>query len=48
VDCFWYKPASNTQARKLTYVRKVQSRSGTFIVGAGLYAEPESPAIEQP
>ena len=46
VDCFWYKPGNNTPARKQTSVRKVQSRSGTFVVGSGLFAEAESPAIE--
>jgi signal transduction histidine kinase len=45
LDCFWYKPGSNTSARKQTYVRKVQSGSDTFIVGSGLYSEPESPVI---
>lgn len=39
VEYYWYKPGSNTPARKLAYVRKVQSGSNTYIVGSGLYVE---------
>jgi signal transduction histidine kinase len=39
VDYYWYKPGSNTPARKQTYVRKVQSGQDTYIVGSGLYVE---------
>lgn len=37
VEYSWYKPGHNTPARKLTYVRKVQSGQDTYIVGSGLY-----------
>ena len=36
VDLCWYKPGSNTPARKQTYLRKVQSGQDTYIVGSGL------------
>jgi len=36
---WWYKPGQNTPARKLTFVRKVQSGGETYIVGSGFYAE---------
>lgn len=36
----WYKPGQNTPTRKQTYVRKVQSKDGTFLVGSGFYPEP--------
>ena len=39
VECYWYKPGSNTPARKQTYVRKVQSGRDTYIVGSGVYME---------
>jgi signal transduction histidine kinase len=39
LDIYWYKPGTNLPARKLTYVRKVQSGQQTFIVGSGLYME---------
>jgi signal transduction histidine kinase len=39
VDIYWYKPGSNTPARKQTYVRKVQSGQDTYIVGSGVYLE---------
>jgi signal transduction histidine kinase len=39
VDLYWYKPGSNTPARKLTYVRRVQSDGTTYIVGSGVYME---------
>lgn len=35
----WYKPGSNTPARKLTYVQKVQAGEDVFIVGSGIYME---------
>lgn len=38
LDLYWYQPGDNRPARKLTYVRKVQSANETFIVGSGLYA----------
>ena len=41
VDYFWYKPGDNTPTRKLTFVRKVQSGTDTYIVGSGLYTEEE-------
>jgi signal transduction histidine kinase len=37
LECYWYKPGSNTQARRRTYVKKVQSVDGTYIVGSGFY-----------
>jgi signal transduction histidine kinase len=39
LDLYWYKPGQNTPARKLTFVRKVQSGEETYIVGSGFYAE---------
>ncbi len=39
LDIYWYKPGTNIPARKLTYVRKVQSGQATYIVGSGLYME---------
>jgi len=39
VEYEWYKPGQNTTTRKLTYVRKVQSGSDTYIVGSGFYPE---------
>ncbi len=39
VDLYWFKPGTNTPARKLTYVRKVQFGRDTYIVGSGLYVE---------
>lgn len=39
IDMAWYKPGSNQPARKLTYVRKVQSGGETFLVGSGIYLE---------
>lgn len=37
VDYYWYKPGDNVPARKLSYVRKVQSGRDVYIVGSGLY-----------
>jgi len=42
VDYYWYKPGHNTAARKLAFVRKVQSGLDTFIVGSGFYVDAES------
>jgi signal transduction histidine kinase len=39
LELYWYKPGSNTPARKQTYVRKVQSGRDTYIVGSGVYME---------
>jgi signal transduction histidine kinase len=39
VDYWWYKPGSNTPARKQTYVRKVQSGRDTYIIGSGVYMD---------
>lgn len=39
LEIYWYKPGHNTPARKLTYVRKVDSGQETFIVGSGIYVE---------
>ncbi|MBF6647572.1 cache domain-containing protein [Methylobacter sp. BlB1] len=39
MDIHWYKPGQNTPARKLTFVRKVQSGADVYIVGSGLYPE---------
>lgn len=39
LEMYWYKPGDNTPARKLTYVRKVQSGQEIFIVGSGIYME---------
>lgn len=37
MDLYWYKPGSNSPARKHTYLRKVRSGQDTYIVGSGLY-----------
>lgn len=34
---YWYRPGDNTPALKYTYVRKVQYRDKTYIVGSGFY-----------
>jgi signal transduction histidine kinase len=39
VEGYWYKPGTNTPARKLTYVCRVQAGAETFIVGSGIYVE---------
>lgn len=39
VEYYWYKPGDNVPARKLTYVKKVQSGGETFIVGSGIYTD---------
>jgi len=39
LDLYWYKPGQNTPARKLTFVREVQSGGETYIVGSGFYTE---------
>lgn len=39
VEYYWYKPGHNTPARKLAYVRKVQSGLDIYIVGSGVYME---------
>lgn len=39
VEYQWYKPGENSTSRKLTYVRKVQSGSTTYIVGSGYYPQ---------
>jgi hypothetical protein len=37
LSCYWYKPGDNTPALKQTYVRKVQYKGETYIVGSGFY-----------
>jgi signal transduction histidine kinase len=37
LDLNWYKPGDNTPALKHTFVRKVHSVDGAYIVGAGIY-----------
>lgn len=39
VDYSWYRPGGNEPVRKQTFVRKVDSPDGTFIVGSGLYVD---------
>jgi len=39
VDYVWYRPGDNTPAQKLTYVRRVEHKGETYIVGAGLYLD---------
>lgn len=39
VEYYWYKPGENTPARKMAYVRKVQSGGETFVVGSGVYTD---------
>lgn len=39
VEYYWYKPGDNIPARKLAYVKKVQSGGETFIVGSGIYTD---------
>jgi signal transduction histidine kinase len=42
VDYHWYKPGDNHPLQKHTYVRRVQSGDGAYIVGAGFYADDEA------
>lgn len=37
LDCYWYKPGTNTPALKHTYVRHVRHNDELFILGSGLY-----------
>ena len=39
LECYWYKPGTNTPAVKQTYVRRVQFGNETYIVGSGLYSK---------
>jgi signal transduction histidine kinase len=39
LECYWFKPGDNVPARKLTYVRKVQSGKDVYIAGSGIYLE---------
>ena len=39
IDVHWYKPGANEPGRKHTFVRKVESRGETFVVGSGLYRD---------
>lgn len=39
LDMYWFKPGENTPALKKTYVRKVSSGDGVFIVGSGYYPD---------
>jgi signal transduction histidine kinase len=39
VEYWWYKPGTNTPARKQAYVRKVKWGQHTYIVGSGFYME---------
>lgn len=39
VEYQWYKPESNTPARKKTFVRRVQHGEDVFVVGSGLYVD---------
>lgn len=39
VDLYWYRPGSNTPARKNTFVKKVRSGQDIYIVGSGVYLE---------
>jgi signal transduction histidine kinase len=41
VDYFWYKPGHNEPARKQSYVKKVQYKGETYIVGSGFYPDDE-------
>jgi signal transduction histidine kinase len=37
IEYWWYKPGTNTPARKQAYVRKVNCGQDTYIVGSGFY-----------
>jgi signal transduction histidine kinase len=45
LECYWYKPGTNAQAPMRTYVKKVQSSDGTYIVGSGFYLGDDSGAL---
>lgn len=47
VQYYWYRPGSNAPAPKHTFVKKVQSRGETFIVGSGFYGEEEPTTSER-
>ena len=46
VEYWWYKPGHNTETRKQTFVRKVESGGETFIVGSGFYPDENGPRRE--
>lgn len=39
VEYTWYRPGENAPATKLSFVRKVQAGSATYLVGSGFYPE---------
>lgn len=39
VDLYWFRPGTNSPARKQTYVQKVESGGRTYIVGSGIYVD---------
>jgi signal transduction histidine kinase len=47
-EYYWYRPGSNTPARKETYVRKVQYGAETYVVGAGFYITKDEANSETP
>ncbi|MDP1726708.1 MAG: cache domain-containing protein [Bacteroidota bacterium] len=44
LECYWYKPGDNIPALKQTYIRKVNYKDETYLVGSGLYVA-ETPAV---
>lgn len=42
IEYYWYKPGHNEPARKLAYVRRVETAGVTYVVGSGLYVEQET------
>jgi signal transduction histidine kinase len=39
VSYYWFKPGENAPSPKRSFVKKVEARGETFVVGAGLYPE---------
>ena len=39
VDYYWYRPGTNTPARKEAYVRLIRHGGVTYVVGSGLYVD---------
>lgn len=37
MDLYWFRPGQNAPARKQTFVRRVDSRGETYVVGSGIY-----------
>ncbi len=41
IQTSWFKPGTNDQARKMTFVKKVEVNGEIFVIGSGYYPEEE-------